>query len=189
MRVAAAAVATIALAGATASATQGSAAASGTGTGAVTKAPSITRSAHIAFENCNTRQILLSVTVPTHAFRSSQQVTFLVRLHNTGSTACGTPSAKHVPPARRTFDVGPCGVLSLVVRASSGASVYPGPSVYFCPEESRLRLGPHGTAQTTANWSQAAYLGSPPKPQHAPIGTYHLVVAGAVTVPVTLIPG
>jgi hypothetical protein len=186
MRVAAAAVAAIALAGATAYATQGSAAASGTG--AVTKA-SITRSAHIAFENCNARQIQLSVTVPTHAFRSSQEVTFLVRLHNTGSTACGTPSAKHVPPARRTFDVGSCGILSLVVRASSGVSVYPGPSVYFCPEESGLRLGPHGTAQTSANWSQAAYLGSPPKPQHAPIGTYHLVVAGAVTVPVTLIPG
>ncbi len=57
------------------------------------------------------------------------------------------------------------------------------------PIEAGLRLGPHSTARATAHWSQAAYLGSPPKPQHAPPGTYRLTVDRAVTVPVVLTSG
>jgi hypothetical protein len=146
----------------------------------------ITRSAHIAFENCNARHLVLSVTVPKHAFGLSEPVTFKVRLTNTGNTTCGTALAQHVPEARSTLTVGPCGSLPLTVRNRGGVEVYPGPAVYFCPDNAGLRLGPHSTVRATAQWSQAAYLGSPPKPQHAPPGTYRLTVDRAVTVPVVL---
>jgi hypothetical protein len=156
---------------------------------AATIAPTIIRSAHVAFDNCNAKHVVLTVTAPRHAFRVSEPVTVQVRLSNTGSTTCGTPLAQHVPEARSALTVGPCGTLSLTVRNLGGVDVYPGPLVYFCTDEAGLRLGPHSTARATARWSQAAYLGTPPKPQHAPPGTYRLTVDRAVTVPVVLTSG
>jgi hypothetical protein len=156
---------------------------------AAASAPTITRSAHVAFENCNARHVVLSVTAPRHAFRLSEPVTIQVRLSNSGSTTCGTPLAQHVPEARTALTVGPCGTLPLTVGNLGGVDVYPGPLVYFCTDEAGLRLGPHSTVQATAQWSQAAYLGTPPKPQHAPPGTYRLTVDRAVTVPIVLTSG
>jgi hypothetical protein len=152
-------------------------------------APTITRSAHVAFENCNAEHVVLTVTAPRHAFRLTEPVTVQVRLSNTGSTACGAPLAEHVPEARTALTVGPCGTVPLTVRDLGGVGVYPGPLVYFCTDEAGLRLGPHSTARATAGWSQTAYLGSPPKPQHAPPGTYRLTIDRAVTVPVVLASG
>ena len=156
---------------------------------AAASAPTITRSAHVAFENCNAQHVVLSVAAPRHAFRLSEPVTVQVRLSNSGSTTCGTPLAQHVPEARTALTVGPCGTLPLTVRNQGGVDVYPGPLVYFCTEEAGFRLGPHSTVQATAHWSQAAYLGTPPKPQHAPPGTYRLTVDRAVTVPIVLTSG
>jgi hypothetical protein len=149
----------------------------------------VTRSAHVAFENCNAQQVVLTVTAPRHAFRLTEPVTVQVRLSNTGSTACGAPLAEHVPEARTALSVGPCGTLPLTVRNLGGVGVYPGPLVYFCTDEAGLRLGPHSTARAAAGWSQTAYLGTPPTPQHAPPGTYRLTVDRAVTIPVVLTSG
>jgi hypothetical protein len=162
---------------------------SGTAYAATATAPTITRSAHVAFENCNARNVVLSVTAPRHAFRLSEPVTVEVRLSNTGNTTCGTPLVQHVHEARGAMTVGPCGTLPFTVRNLGGVGVYPGPLVYFCTDDAEFRLGPHSTARATAHWSQAASLGSPPKTQHAPPGTYRLTVDGAVTVPVVLTSG
>jgi hypothetical protein len=156
---------------------------------AAATAPTITRSAHVAFENCNPRHVVLSVTAPRRPFRLSEPVTVEVRLSNSGSTTCGTPLAQHVPEARAALTVGPCGTLPLSVRNLGGDDVYPGPLVYFCTDQAGLRLGPHSTVQASAHWSQAAYLGTPPKPRHAPPGTYRLTVDRAVTVPIVLTSG
>jgi hypothetical protein len=164
-------------------------------------AATITRSAHVGFENCNAQHITLSVTAPRHAFAPDQPVTVTVRLRNTGSATCGAPLAKHVPEAHHALTVGPCGALPLIVRSTHGRTVYPGPGVVFCPEETGFQLAPHSTAQTTASWSQTAYVGAgtgagtgtatgtAAKPQPAPPGPYRLTVDGYVTVPVTLISG
>jgi hypothetical protein len=175
----------VCLASATASATATASAAYAT----PASAPTITRSAHVAFENCNARHVVLTVTAPRHAFRLTEPVTVQVRLSNTGSTACGAPLAEHVPEARTALTVGPCGTLPLTVRNLGGVGVYPGPLVYFCTDEAGLRLGPHSSARATAGWSQTAYLGTPPKPQHAPPGTYQLTIDRAVEVPVVLTSG
>jgi hypothetical protein len=97
-------------------------------------AATITRSAHVGFENCNAQHITLSVTAPRHAFAPNEPVTISVRLRNTGSTTCGAPLAKHVPEAHHALTVGPCGGLPLAVRSTHGRTVYPGPGVVFCPE-------------------------------------------------------
>jgi hypothetical protein len=145
-------------------------------------------------EGCNARHVGLSVTVPRHPFTPSERVPYTVRLRNTGSNACGAPLAKGVPQARQSLVVGPCGVLPVTIRNSESTPVYPGPAVFFCPNEAGFRLGPHSTAQTTAYWNQVAYLGrdepqTQPQSQHASPGSYRLTVDGAVTVPITLTPG
>ncbi|HEY5386185.1 MAG TPA: hypothetical protein VIJ56_13195 [Acidimicrobiales bacterium] len=162
-------------------------------------AATITSSAHVGFENCNAQHITLSVIAPRHAFAPNAAVTVTVRLRNTGSTTCGTPLARHVPEAHHTLTVGPCGALPLIVRSTHGRTVYPGPAVFFCPEETGFQLAPHSTAQATASWSQTAYVGTgtgtgagagtAARPQQAPPGPYRLTVDGVVTVPVTLISG
>lgn len=158
---------------------------------AAASAPNVTRSAHVAFENCNAQQITLSVTVPRHAFTPGQPVAYTVRLRNSGSTTCGAQLAKGVPQARHRLTVGPCGPLPLEVRNARGVDVYPGPAVFNCPEETGFQLGPHSQAQTTGSWSQAAYLGSPsdPQPKQASPGSYRLTVDQAVTVPLSLTSG
>jgi DMSO/TMAO reductase YedYZ molybdopterin-dependent catalytic subunit len=117
----------------------------------------------------------------------------MVALRNTGTTTCGAPLAKHVPTpeAHQALTVGPCGALPLIVRSTHGRTVYPGPAVFFCPEESGFQLAPHSSAQATASWSQTAYVGTgtAAKPQQAPPGPYRLTVDGVVTVPLTLTSG
>jgi hypothetical protein len=148
----------------------------------------VTRSAHVAFAGCNSQHIILSVTAPTHPLTPNEPVTPRIRLSNTGSTTCGGPLAQHVPQARQTLTVGPCGTIPLVVRNRRGLEVYPGPVVFHCPVETGFRLGPHSTTHTTATWDEAADVGSESGPalQLAPPGIYRLSVDGAVTVPVTL---
>jgi hypothetical protein len=164
---------------------------------AAVSAPTITRSAHVSFGTCNAQQITLSVTVPSHAFKPGQPVTYTVQLRNTGSTTCGAQLAKGVPQARHQLTVGPCGPLPLEVRNARGVNVYPGPAVFHCPEETGFELGPHSQARATGSWSQAAYLGSPShqqpeqpqqplQPRQASPGSYRLTVDQAVTVPLTL---
>jgi hypothetical protein len=157
-------------------------------TATATAGSSITRSAHVAFENCNAQHIVLSVTAPTHAFAPNKPVTVTVRLRNTGSNTCGTPLAGHVSQARRALSVGPCGTLPLTVRTPGGVVVYPGKQIYFCPNAAGFRIGPHSTAQATGSWPQVAYFGpgAPPKARHAAAGRYHITVDRAVTILVTL---
>ena len=149
----------------------------------------ITRSAHVPFENCSAQHIVLSVTIPRHAFTPAEPVTYTVRLRNTGSTACGARLQRQAPPFRQALIVGPCGSLSATVRNARGVAVYPGPVYYNCPLLTSFQLGPHATASATGTWTQSELLGPGATPRHAPPGTYRLVVDRAVTVPVTLAPG
>ncbi len=158
----------------------------------------ITRSAHVAFENCNARHVILSVTVPRHAFTPGELVTYTVRLTNTGTATCGQAPAQipqDLAQARHSLTVGPCGTLSTVVRNARGVNVYPGSVGESCPAEFGFRLGPHSSTSTTGSWNQTDFQGhgqgqaSPTPSMQAPPGTYWLVVDQAVTLPVTLVPG
>lgn len=168
--------------------------ASTTGTVAGLAPGTLTRSAHISFENCIARHITLSVTVPRHAFTPSEAVRVTVSLRNTGATTCG-PVTQQAVPSHRPLTVGPCGTLSLVVRTASGAAIFPGPVAYHCPLEVGFRLDPHSTATAVGTWDQTESLPqkSPGVPRatvrHAPPGAYRLVVDGVAAVPVVLARG
>ena len=158
----------------------------------------ITRSAHIVFENCNAQDITLSVTAPTHPFTPAQPVVVRVQLRNSGSTPCGAAPAGNVPEAHHALTVGRCGPLSLTVRTARtartarGLAVYPGPVVFHCPEETGFVLAPHSTARASASWSQMAYPASSasqvkaPPFERAPLGSYRITVGGTVSVPIRL---
>ena len=152
----------------------------------------VTRSAHIAFENCNARHITLTVTAPTRPFTPAQPVVVKVQLRNSGSTPCGTKPVGTVPEAHHALTVGPCGPLSLTVRTASGVAVYPGPVVFHCPEETGFELAAHSTARATASWNQEVFPASSASQVKAPtagqarLGSYRITVGGAVTVPIRL---
>jgi hypothetical protein len=146
----------------------------------------ITRSAHTAFETCNARQIVLTVSVPTHPFTPSQPVRYTVRLRNTGSTTCGTALARGGTQIQQPFTVGPCSPVPVIVYNAEAVDVYPAHLAFDCPLETGFVLAPHSTARTTTSWNQAAYVGPRSTPEHAPPGRYHLEVDGAVGVPFTL---
>jgi hypothetical protein len=54
-------------------------------------APTITRSAHVTFANCNARRIVLRVTVARHAFQVGEPVTVEVQLSNAGTRRAAAP--------------------------------------------------------------------------------------------------
>ncbi|HEX4433462.1 MAG TPA: hypothetical protein VH012_01440 [Acidimicrobiales bacterium] len=181
------AIAVLATATATATATPAGAAYAAS----AARPATITRAAHVAFANCKAQHVTLRVTAPDRAFPPTEQVVVTVQLRNAGNTTCGAPLAKGVPQARQRFTVGPCGALPMTVRNAQGVSVYPGGQIFFCPEQTGLRLGPHSTLRALAYWNQVAYVGPGPSPKshHAPPGTYRLVVDRAVSIPVTLTSG
>jgi hypothetical protein len=112
----------VALAGSAAYATPASAASSGTG--AATTAPSITRSAHSIREL--QRAADHSQCGPSHARLHAEPAGHCpVRLHNTAGAACGTPLAKHVPWARRTFTSGPEGSSPSSFASAAGSRCTP----------------------------------------------------------------
>ena len=152
-------------------------------------APTITRSAHVAFENCNAEHIVLSVTVPKRAFLPTDAVTVTVRLRNTGSTTCGSPVPGNVPRRGSALSVGPVGPSRSSCAPATGSTSTPVRACSTAPRKSVSAWARTARPRPSATWSQIAYRGSPPKPRHAPPGTYRLVVDGAVTVPVHPRPG
>ncbi len=53
----------------------------------------------------------------------------------------------------------------------NGRTVYPGPVVFHCPEETGFQLAPHSSVQATASWNQTADVGTGTagaEPQQAP---------------------
>ena len=142
-------------------------------------APTLTRSAHLAYGGCPAGQVILSVTVPARPVPWHQALRYTVRLDNTGRAACGPPVGQ-VAGASRGLSVGPCGALSAVVSDRKGVDVYPGSTVYMCPEIAPIHLGPGATATATGTWLQnedVGAAGGPPQWRQASPGSYRLTVA------------
>ncbi len=57
----------------------------------------------MTFENCNAQHVILSVTVPRHAFTPGEAVAYTVRLRNNGATTCGQAVAQ-IPRAAARVD-------------------------------------------------------------------------------------
>ncbi len=76
----------------------------------------------------------------------------------------------------------------MVIDNSRGTDVSPGPISYDCPAFQGPMLKAGQTVAAKGVWSRQLGGGIPGRPRpEAPAGTYHLVVAGKVSVPFVLL--
>jgi hypothetical protein len=159
-----------------------------------TTSPTITRSAHVAYEGCPAKDVVLSVSVNRHTFVTGQPVTYRVSLHNLSGQRCNAPGEQSPPQQSQLgggplgFLLGPCSPLPVIIDNAKGVDVFPGPEAISCPAILGPSLAAHATISTTGTWDQMegglrpARIATP-----APVGRYRIVVAGKVTVPITIV--
>ncbi len=83
--------------------------------------------------------------------------------------------------------LGRCGPLPLHILNAHGVAVYPPFEAILCPLFIGPRLRAHQTLAATGSWNQMLGGGRPARVASlAPRGTYHLVIAGKVSVPLVL---
>jgi hypothetical protein len=165
----------------------------------ITTSPTVTRSAHIAYEGCPAKDVMLSVSVNRHTFVTGQPVSYRVRLHNLSGQRCNVPGAQSPPQLPNGNDsslgggplgflLGPCSPLPVAVDNAKGVDVFPGPEAISCPAILGPSLASHATLSTTGTWDQMegglrpARIATP-----APVGRYRIVVGGKVSVPITIV--
>jgi hypothetical protein len=156
--------------------------------------PAVTRSGHIAYLGCRAADVVLRVSVPHSSYGPGQPVRYRVSLHNVSAHSCTAPGA----PARASNApvselLGPCGQLSVVVDNAHGLDVYPGPEAISCPAYLGPVLAAHGTLAASGTWDQSEgpLIGGRLHShviRHAPPGRYRIMIGGAVSVAVTLVP-
>jgi hypothetical protein len=180
-------------------ATTATATATATADSTAATSPTITRSAHVAYEGCPAKDVVLSVSVNRHSFVTGQPVTYRVSLHNLSGLRCNVPGEQSPPQQPNGNDsslgggplgflLGPCSPLPVTVDNAKGVDVFPGPEAISCPAILGPSLAAHATLSTTGTWDQMegglrpARIATP-----APVGRYRIVVAGKVTVPITIV--
>jgi hypothetical protein len=152
----------------------------------------LTVSAHVPYEGCPAKDVVLSVTLSQRTYGLGQNVGYRIRLHNQSSQTCApaglpTTSAPHglaLGPAL----TGPCSAFPVVIEDHRGAQVSPGAEAISCPALMGPALAPHGTLTAHSSWDRVEGGDRRPArfPSPAPAGTYHLVVDGHVSLPFTL---
>jgi hypothetical protein len=164
---------------------------------AATTSPTITRSAHLAYEGCPAKDVVLTLSVPRHTFGPGQEVTYRVTLHNVSGRSCTVPgqSPPSLPGGKPSgpgggplgFLLGPCSPLPVTVDNAAGVDVSPGADAISCPVILGPALAAHATLSTTGSWDQMEGGVRPARiARPAPAGDYRIVVDGKVAVPVTL---
>ena len=167
---------------------------------ATTTSPAVTRSAHIAYEGCPAKDVVLSVSVGHDTYLTGQLVTYRVSLHNESGRRCTVPgdqasillpNANSSSPAggQLGYLLGPCSSLPLTIDNSKGVQVFPGPEAVSCPNFLGPPLGAHATISTTGTWNQMVGGGLRPArvPTLAPPGRYRIMVGSKVGVSVTFV--
>jgi hypothetical protein len=146
----------------------------------------ITRSAHVAYEGCPASHVLLTASIQAGAFAPEQLVTYQVTLRNLGNAPCDSSQADSFRGALGpgAMLLGPCAPLSVDIQNARGVDEYPGADAISCPAFFGPVLAPHHTLHTTGNWDQRRDL--VPGRAYVPEGHYRLVIAGKVSLPVTI---
>jgi hypothetical protein len=149
----------------------------------VTTATAVTtKSAHVQYESCLVRDVVLSVSIQRAAFAAGEPVTYRVSLKNLAGTTCTAPGA--VAPKRPLpLLLGECSALPVAVEDAQGRVVYPSREALSCPAIVGPKLGPHSALHATGTWDPwgIASIGSGIQP-----GTYRLIVDARVVVPFIL---
>ncbi len=145
----------------------------------------VTRSAHVPYGGCPARDITLRAMVQHRSYAPGQRVTFEVSLHNNSALTCQPTTG--APRALTSGLIGPCSRFPVVIDNARGFDVYPGPQAYLCPDLRSPTLQPHQTLSATGTWDQRQGSGRPAlRATPVPRGTYHLMVAQTLSVPIVL---
>ncbi len=171
----------------TASAGEGLASA---GAAVVKSSVTLTRSAHVAYETCPAKSVLLTATMRRLTYSQGQPMTVHITVTNTSDTQCGyeTTGGTPIGPPRQ-LTVGQCGEISLVINNAKGQNIYPGRVVINCPDISGPDLPARGSLTATATWNQSAYpvqVTNPWTSHPAPTGHYRLIIDQRISFPVTI---
>ncbi len=146
----------------------------------------ITHSAAVPYGSCPTGSVVVSVTVPTRHFVPGERVPYRVTLTNRGTRACGS-TVGGVRTHSLAGLLGQCGPLPLHIVNARGVAVYPPFEAILCPMFIGPRLQAHQTLAAAGSWNQMQGGGRPARVASlVPRGTYHLVIAGKVGVPLVL---
>jgi hypothetical protein len=149
----------------------------------------ITRSARVAYGTCPAHSVVVTVTVPRKPFASGEAVEYLVRLQNPNAQACGPSHGRLAVEGDEPGIFGPCGPLPLRILNDRGVAVYPPPEAILCPAHAAPQLKGHQVLTSGGSWDQFEGGGRPARVATlVPRGTYHLVIAGKVSVPLVLAP-
>jgi hypothetical protein len=155
--------------------------------------PQLTKSAHVAYENCSPKTTILKASINKLSFGLTETVIVHTTLTNTSGVQCGYEATE--PPSvtqPRQLVVGPCGPIGLQVDNAKGVDVYPGPVAFSCPAEFPASLPAHGTVSGNGEWDHEQYKvyngleassGVAPE-QHT--GHFTLIVDGKITFPITV---
>jgi hypothetical protein len=151
----------------------------------------LSRSAHVAYQGCPSKDVVLTVTLSARTYGLGQNVHYMVRLHNLSATRCAgaTPAAPGGPLRVGPLSValGPCGSLPLWITDSRRAPVFPNTGGVSCPLLLGPPLAPHATLRTAGTWDRVEGGLRPARiPRPAPPGRYQLVVGRGVSLPFTL---
>jgi len=169
----------------------------GSAAGAVGKG-GITRSVHLAYENCPAKDVVLTVTAAHRAYARGVPVTYTVKLQNVSDQACsfpGTtqptvPNGPSVYPGGRSltpFMLGPCSPLPVTIDTAKGVDISPGPDAISCPAILGPPLAAHATLSAAGTWDQMEGGLRPARIQTpVPPGRYLIEVDGKVGVPITI---
>jgi len=131
--------------------------------------------------------VILTVTVPTRPFDAGELIQYLVSLRYRSGRTCGPSHGPHQVSGSVAELLGPCGPLDVAILDARGAEVYPGPEAINCPAFLGPRLRGHQMLSTGGNWDQTLGGGRPARVGHlVPPGTYRLIIAGKVSVPIVL---
>ena len=153
---------------------------------AAVSSATITRSASVRYGSCPPGSVVLRVAVPAGPLVPGERVPYRVTLTNRGARACGPPRGAVRTPFLIGL-LGPCGPFPLHVINARGVAVYPPPEAVLCPAFIGPRLQANQTLAAEGSWNQMQGGERPARVATlVPRGTYHLVIAGKVSVPLVL---
>jgi hypothetical protein len=152
-------------------------------------AATISRSALITYGTCPARSVVLTVTLPRKPFTPGELVQYLVSLRNRSGHTCGPSRSPAAPPGNLAELLGPCGPIKVIILNARDVAVYPGLQAYMCPDYLGPMLKGHQMVTAGGSWNQTQGGGRPARVVTlVPRGTYRLIVAGRVSVPIFLPP-
>jgi hypothetical protein len=150
--------------------------------GATAPAAPWAKSAHVAFEGCPARHIVLKATMSRLTFAPNEAILVDIKVSNVSDTACGHSGD---PLSSLGVVISSCGNVSMKIVNTRSQEVFPGPGeAPSCASPFSVRLPPHHSLTAIGAWSQQLGLHGTTQ---VPAGTYRIVIDRKIVFTISLI--